>query len=350
MAKRKTMASSWNTDEVEELLQSVRVYGDVVKDPEYLSERFGVNSLESLSHELIPVAETASKSLASFARSKDEWKRSEIALGHFGQFFGGYLDLLLELKGYEPTTIKTSTGLSPQQTFWNQSVKRHVIQFWEDFAQVSSFLVSDPDPDAGLAPYVAMDEAARKFHDLEQALLERVDELEKAEKRLETIEQTARDAVGSIATGTYARRYTDEADKQQLLSVGWGIALIIFSVVLGWLIFKGSSQLEETETAVELGSRALRLALPAAGLVFAIRQFSAARHNMLVFKNKALALGTFEAFVEASPDDGTRSAVVLEVSKSVFSQQPTGFLRGNTGTPETTSTNIITEAFKAGGS
>lgn len=303
--------------------------------------------------ELRAVAATAEGALDVLQSSSAPWRASMEVRQRFAQFWAGYLDLLAAISEYDPRSAVTgsgSRGMEPGTAFWTTSGRGLVNQFWEDYVQVSPFLTNLPDPDEGLGSYIEYDEAKRNFHELEQALLERVEGLENSEKRLETIEQTAREAVGSIATGTYAKRYTDEANKQRLLSIAWGSVLVGFSTILAFLIFKSGPQPEEVETAVELGGRALRLALPSAGLVFAIRQFSAARHNMLVFKNKALALGTFEAFVEASPDDGTRSAVVLEVSKSVFSQQPTGFLRGGTGTPETTSTNIITEAFKANGS
>lgn len=74
-----------------------------------------------------------------------------------------------------------------------------------------------------------------------------------------------------------------------------------------------------------------RLILFSAGftaLVFAMRNYSAARHNEALNDHRAVSLSTFQAFLaDPKMDAKVRSEILLEAARCAFSQQTTGFLK-----------------------
>ncbi len=62
-------------------------------------------------------------------------------------------------------------------------------------------------------------------------------------------------------------------------------------------------------------------------LVIASRNYRAQAHNYIVNKNKQNALSTFETFVKASDNDEIKNAVLLQTTKAIFSNSPSGYLK-----------------------
>jgi len=69
------------------------------------------------------------------------------------------------------------------------------------------------------------------------------------------------------------------------------------------------------------------LSLIVTGTLAALRIYRAHRHNAIVNKHRHNVLKAFEAMAVASKDDpGLRSAILHQVTRSIFAPQPTGFL------------------------
>lgn len=58
--------------------------------------------------------------------------------------------------------------------------------------------------------------------------------------------------------------------------------------------------------------------------------FKANKHQASVSRFKANALRTFQAFVQAGDSQDVRDAVLLETTRSIFAQAPSGFLKEET--------------------
>jgi hypothetical protein len=61
--------------------------------------------------------------------------------------------------------------------------------------------------------------------------------------------------------------------------------------------------------------------------VASLRVYRSHQHNLEVNQRRKNALRTFQAFVDAPEADAqTKNAVLLEATKCIFSQQPTGYI------------------------
>lgn len=56
------------------------------------------------------------------------------------------------------------------------------------------------------------------------------------------------------------------------------------------------------------------------------RIYKALMHQISVAKHRANALKTFQAFVKATTDDSTRDAVLMETTRAIFANSPSGYL------------------------
>ena len=60
-------------------------------------------------------------------------------------------------------------------------------------------------------------------------------------------------------------------------------------------------------------------------VLMAGRAYRAAAHNQIVNEHRRDALKSFRAFVEATSDDATKDAVLVQATHSIFSHRPSGF-------------------------
>lgn len=82
--------------------------------------------------------------------------------------------------------------------------------------------------------------------------------------------------------------------------------------------------------------RLIRVTLLLTAFVFCLKNFSALSHNYIVNRHRATALSTFQTFVTGSRDEQVRNAILLQASQSIFSAQPSGFLKGDSDSPQVT--------------
>lgn len=77
------------------------------------------------------------------------------------------------------------------------------------------------------------------------------------------------------------------------------------------------------------------------------RNYKAHKHNSVLNKHRQNALSTFETFSNASGSDlQTKNAVLIEATRTIFSNQQTGYLHTN----ETEASNKIVEIIKGASS
>jgi hypothetical protein len=90
--------------------------------------------------------------------------------------------------------------------------------------------------------------------------------------------------------------------------------------------------------------RLIHLTLLLTGFVFCLKNFSAMSHNRIINQHRAAALSTFQTFVTGTADAQIKSAILLQASQAIFSHQASGYLKGESDTPQVTP---IQEIFKS---
>jgi hypothetical protein len=157
----------------------------------------------------------------------------------------------------------------------------------------------------------------------------------------------AQKAASEVGVATNFVHFREEASNHNRMSKFWLSATIGLSLTTlmfaGWSLYYGVCSTADISV-----SHCLQVAIPKlvilsilyAASVWAGRIYKAHRHNYVVNRHRQNALSSFEAFVQAALDDATKNAVLLEATRSIFSQQPSGYM---TKEPEPTggSTQIL---------
>lgn len=141
----------------------------------------------------------------------------------------------------------------------------------------------------------------------------------------------------SVVFNEQADNHAKQVRTWMWASAGFGFIALMYALVFFALLPIPTGTVGETIQSVI--SRLVVLSIILFGLVFSGRQLVAAQHNETVNRHRQNALQTFETFVQASDDSETKDAVLLEATRSIFSAQPTGFLRRD-GERESPSTVI----------
>jgi hypothetical protein len=176
-----------------------------------------------------------------------------------------------------------------------------------------------------------------------------------AQNRLEQIQgllDAAKQAAGEVGVAKHSSLFQLEANEHATQSKNWFIATlaVLIIAILTGVLFMTAFKLENPDPAEVVQYSISKIVILTAlfyGLSICLRNYKAHRHNQIVNKHRQNALNTFETFSKASGDDiQTKNAVLLEATRTIFSNQQTGYLPSDS---DGDSPNKIIEIFKNSG-
>ena len=164
--------------------------------------------------------------------------------------------------------------------------------------------------------------------------------------------QAVREASVSVGVAHFTADFKTEAEtmeKQAKTWLGATFALAGLSLFSAISFLFTTPDLATTASASAIqyvASKILILVLLLTATLWCGNLYKAAKHQAAANKFKGNALKTFQAFVNATDDDGIRDTVLVETTRAIFSESATGYINSeNTGTQK--STKII-EVVKNG--
>jgi len=174
---------------------------------------------------------------------------------------------------------------------------------------------------------------------------------------ISTLEKVRR-AAAEVGVSQHATHFKEAANDHARKSIYWLCAtLLAAAITVGWGIATffihplGSPPNNPPTTAQVIQFSLAKLIILSSlyyALVWCARNYRAQRHNFIVNKHRQNALSTFETFVKAAQDDPeTKNAVLLQATQSIFSAQPSGYIRDES---ESESPNKIIEILRTIGS
>ena len=143
---------------------------------------------------------------------------------------------------------------------------------------------------------------------------------------LKAIEEASK----KFGSAKFAVKFFEEAEAYRRTSVYWflGIlALVLGGYYVVWKLF-AEHPLTGADLSAILSSAGMKLFVVATFFVLLslfVKNYSAARHNSVINKHRALALQTFETFTEAAKGD-TKDAILRAATDAIFSVQKTGYI------------------------
>lgn len=200
----------------------------------------------------------------------------------------------------------------------------------------------------------ALDECSAVFTKVNSSLQHVEGAVEQAKAGVEEVKKL----YGKGVIEKHAGNFREGATVQARWSYFWAVLAAALSVGLAIysnaehtrvhkFLVSPEGQHVSNVVAIEMAlSKVIVVSLLTYALVTCVRNFSSARHNVLVNRHRMNALSSYETFAAATDDRETRTQVLLEATKAVFSPQPTGLLKQE---PEPSHGAQIIEIIKTAG-
>lgn len=154
------------------------------------------------------------------------------------------------------------------------------------------------------------------------------------EIRLQQLFETAQARLAQVTVAEHATAFKNEADKHRRVAYGWLVATALVAAgTLGVLLYNlivtqrqdATQYMSAAHVTQLVFAKVVVYSLLGSATVWCGRMYRAHRHNEVVNRHRQNALTSFEAFVAASKDEQSKSAVLIQATNSIFMPQHTGY-------------------------
>lgn len=179
--------------------------------------------------------------------------------------------------------------------------------------------------------------------ELEKFLTQKTEEfqLEGAQKlaQVEEALTSVRSAAAEAGVSQNSVHFQREAIDHQTTSKRWLTAVVILSILLVFFSLWGTKLLDlvglqdpgsSSDLILQIRfylQKTIILFVLIFVLILATKNYNSARHNYVVNKHRSNSLSSFTTFVASASDEQTKNAVLLQATQSIFSHQPSGYIK-----------------------
>jgi len=164
----------------------------------------------------------------------------------------------------------------------------------------------------------------------EKLIEETKEHIEAKSNEISEIITAAREASAVAGAAVFTEDFEKEATARGKKAVGWlwatGMLAVVTLASATLMFFYADTGLDLGQLIQKSASRLVVLGILLTGTLWCGRLYKTQLHQASINRHRALSLKTFQAFSRAASDDTTKDAVLLEATRAVFGNVPTGFL------------------------
>ncbi|MEJ1386465.1 MAG: hypothetical protein RPU91_09585 [Candidatus Sedimenticola sp. (ex Thyasira tokunagai)] len=164
----------------------------------------------------------------------------------------------------------------------------------------------------------------------EQLITTSKETITEKEDEIKNIITKAREASAAAGAAVFTQDFQKESGSLEKAAVKWLRITAILAVgtlavaLLMW--FLAEPGLDRGQIWQKLGSKLAVLGILISGTFWCGKIYKALMHQATINKHRALSIQTLQAFSAAVDDTNTKDAVVLEATRAVFGNVPTGYI------------------------
>jgi len=171
-------------------------------------------------------------------------------------------------------------------------------------------------------------------------------DVETKKEEIDSVVLAAKEASATVGVGHFSSNFGDEAETLKnnafwwLISTG-ALAVITLLLTIGLYFFLPIKDEASTAQIIQvLSTKIILITIFFTATLWAGKMYKATIHQMTINKHRSNSLRTFQAFIKASNDVSTRDAVLMETTKSIFTNLPSGYI-DNERSASSSNTSII---------
>lgn len=176
-----------------------------------------------------------------------------------------------------------------------------------------------------------IDALSKSVKDANQILEKSKNDIKTTSEEIAGIVTAAREASASAGVGVFTSDFDGHATSLETDAANWlkytfrfaAASLIVACISIFMPIERDATNAQIFQY---MTSKMVVLLVLLTATVWCGRIYKALKHQITVNKHRANALKTFQAFAKAASNDHTRDAVLLETTRSIFANSPSGYL------------------------
>jgi len=258
--------------------------------------------------------------------------------------------VLIELSKIEKFTIEDSNNPTHTRNEINRAIKLAI----DDFYQSAHIYI----------PYLAYEigevqNNIREFSKTVHKIKTELNDIEKfasdKSKQVEGIVKNTQEVSQKVGVAHFSSLFGKEAKiNRQSANIWLGITsvLSISTVILAiYFLFNINTELETVSFVIQFTiSKVVILGFLIASTIWSGNLYKALKHQEFINKFKENSLMTFQTFIESTDDENIKNAVLLETTKSIFSEPNSGYINNYSTKDDTKIIEIIKNSASIGSS
>ena len=161
-----------------------------------------------------------------------------------------------------------------------------------------------------------------------------IDRAERESRQVTEIVSKVREAAANAGAGVFTEDFIKEAKSYRNNSFLWLVATGVFALAaFGFSVWAYNDDYSQYKTPLtlwpKLSGKLILLSLCFTAAMWCGKLYKSAKHLSLLNRHRALGLKTFQAFSSAAADPHTKDMVLLETTRSIFTNSNTGLIAEN---------------------
>lgn len=156
----------------------------------------------------------------------------------------------------------------------------------------------------------------------------------------------AREASASAGVGVFTSDFDGQAvalgvEAKKWLQYTIGSAALTMGIAFLSIFFPIEKDATNAQIFQFISSKLVMLVVLLTATAWCGRIYKALSHQISVAKHRANALKTFQAFVKATTNDSIKDAVLLETTRAIFANSPSGYLDSTDAASDSAGTKVL---------
>ncbi len=162
-------------------------------------------------------------------------------------------------------------------------------------------------------------------------------DVQSKKEEIDSVVLAAKEASATVGVGHFSSNFEEEANIHKANSTNWlritGVlaALTLIMTIGLYFILPIDKEASTAQIIQVLSTKIILITIFFTATLWSAKMYKATIHQMTINKHRSNSLRTFQAFIKASNEVSTRDAVLMETTKSIFTNLPSGYIDNERG-------------------
>ena len=229
----------------------------------------------------------------------------------------------------DQSKIETASDIDLIKANYINPIQQTTNAFFETSAPWVTYLACCHG-DFDQKPRIFLNPSMQKTKEADERMDKMLSDAKTKMDKINEIITKARETSAKEGAAVFTKDFEKVANEMEKSAKNWlrttiGVAFATVVVALG-MWFWTESGLDQGQIFQKIGTKMVVLAMLLTGTIWCGRNYRALKHLATINNHRAISILTLQAFSNAAAQTQTKDAVLMEATRAVFGNVPTGFI------------------------